>query len=217
MDPKNFDAAMKEAAHVAAKATKAAMREMAKGNVTDEDDVTGVLIGELNAVLRGNIDGFKWSAKILRHRKGIAAEEKTVGADILLHISTRGIGREYDKGVLIQSKKLNRGELLSRSELERLQEQCEDMLSHSPASFVFDYSASEVRATSANKIRKTDARDLYANCELTAFRFFFDFFRCTTGDRDVNVGMVENIMAALGRDIKEGGGPAILSLSVYES
>lgn len=107
MDPKSFDDAMR----------KAAMQEMAAGNVTDEDDVTGVLIGELNAALRGNIGGFTWGAKILRHRKGVAAEEKAVGADILLHISTRGIGREYDKGVLVQSKKLNRGEVLSRREL----------------------------------------------------------------------------------------------------
>jgi hypothetical protein len=216
MDPKSFDDAMRKAAHIAANATKAAMQEMAAGNVTDEDDVTGVLVGELNAALRGYIGGFTWGAKILRHRKGVAAEEKAVGADILLHISTRGIGREYDKGVLVQSKKLNRGEMLSKSELGRLQSQCEDMLSHSPASFVFDYSMSGVRATSANKIRKTDARDLYANCELTAFRFFFDFFRCTTGDRDVNANMVESIMATLGKDLAEGGGPIILSLSANE-
>lgn len=216
MDPKRFDDAMREAAHIAADATKAAMQEMAAGNVADEDDVTGVLIGELNAALRGYIGGFTWSAKILRHRKGVAAEEKAVGADILLHISTRGIGREYDKGVLIQSKKLDRGEILSKSELGRLQGQCEDMLSHSPASFVFDYSKSGVRATSANKIRKTDARDLYNNCELTAFRFFFDFFRCTTGDRGVDASMVKNIMAVRGKDMAKGSGPIILSLSAYE-
>ena len=216
MNPKNFDDAMRKAAHVAADATKAAMREMAAGNVTDEDDVTGVLIGELNANLRGYIGGLIWSAKIMRHRRGIAAEEKAIGADILLHISARGIGREYDKGVLIQSKKVSRGELLSKSELERLQGQCEDMLSLSPASFVFDYSVSGVRAASANKISNTDARNLYEHCELTAFRFFFDFFRCTTGDRDVNAAMVEKIMAKRGKDMAEGRGPDILSLSVHE-
>ncbi len=216
MDPKSFDDAMRKAAHIAADATKAAMREMSKGNVTDEDDVTGVLIGELNAALRGQIGGFNWNAKILRHRKGIAAEEKAIGADILLHIATKGIGRDYEKGVLIQSKKIGRGGLLSKDELTSLQSQCEDMLSHSPASYVFDYSVSGVRASSANKISRTNARDLYGNCELTAFRFFFDFFRCTTGDRDVNADLVKTIMAARGKDIAEGGGPAILSLSVRE-
>lgn len=112
MRPKDFDQAMREAARAAAQATKTAMREMAKGNVWDEDDVTGVLVGELNAALRGQMGGFNWDAKILRHRKGVAAQEQALGADILIQIRTKGIGRDYEKGVLIQSKKVEPGSQL---------------------------------------------------------------------------------------------------------
>jgi len=208
---------MREAAHVAAHATKTAMREMAKGNVWDEDDVTGVLVGELNAALRGQIGGFNWDAKILRHRKGIAAQERALGADILIQISTKGIGRDYEKGVLIQSKKVEPRSELSSNELKRLQEQCDTMLSHTPASYVFDYSSGGIRCSSANKISGTDAHALYEHCELTPFRFFFDFFRCTTGDRNVSNVLVDKVMARIATKAgSEPVAPAVLSLTVRE-
>lgn len=218
MGPKDFDQAMREAAHVAERATKTAMREMAKGNVWDEDDVTGVLVGELNASLRGQIGGFTWDAKILRHRKGRAAQEQALGADILIQIRTKGIGRDYKKGVLIQSKKVEREAELSKSELKRLQEQCDVMLSHTPESYVFDYSSTGLRCTSANKISGTDARNLYEHCEITPFRFFFDFFRCTSGDRDVSVKLVDEVMSrAAVKAAPERAEPAVLSLTVRET
>lgn len=217
MGPKDFDEAMREAAHAAALATKMAMREMAKGNAGDEDDVTGVLVGELNAALRGQIGGFNWDAKILRHRKGVAAQEKALGADILIQIRTKGIGRDYAKGVLIQSKKVERGTELSSHELKRLQGQCNTMLSHTPASYVFDYSSGGLRCTSANKISGTDARALYDHCEITPFRFFFDFFRCTTGDRKVSNDLVDEVMArSTAKAGPERAVPAVLSLTVRE-
>jgi hypothetical protein len=215
--PKDFDDSMREAAHAAAEASKNAMREMRKRNAYDEDDVTGVLLGELNAALRGRVGGFKWEAKILRHRKGKAAEEQAMGADILLEIKTKGIGRDYKKGVLIQSKKVERGSELSSGELARLQDQCETMLSHSPSSYVFDYSTTGVRCSSANKIRNTASGELYENCEMTAFRFFFDFFRCTIGDRKVNTKLVDSVMARIAKTTKSKGvAPAVLSLTVSE-
>jgi hypothetical protein len=218
MGPRDFDQAMRKAAHAAEKATKAAMREMAKGNVWDEDDVTGVLVGELNASLNGSIGGLHWNAKILRHRKGVAAQEKALGADILIQIRTKGIGRDYEKGVLIQSKKVEPGSELSSSELKRLQAQCDVMLSHTPASYVFDYSSSGLRCSSANKISGTDAKKLYEHCELTAFRFFYDFFRCTTGDRAVSNKLVDEVMThTVAKAEPELVAPTVLSLTVRET
>ncbi len=217
MKPRDFDNAMRKAAHLAEQATKSAMNEMAIRNVWDEDDVTGVLVGELNAALRGQIGGFNWNAKILRHRRGVAAQEQALGADILIHIKTKGIGRDYQKGVLIQSKKLERGAELSVAELKRLHEQCETMLKHTSASYVFDYSSGGVRCSSANKVSGTSSRALYDHCELTPFRFFYDFFRCTTGDRDVSSELVEKIMAETSAYGKmEADAPAILSLTAQE-
>lgn len=215
---RDFDDAMREAAHVAERATKAAMREMAKGNVHDEDDVTGVLVGELNSALRGQIGGFNWDAKILRHRKGTAAEERAIGADILLEIRTKGIGRDYKKGALIQSKKVERGSQLSNPDLKRLQGQCNVMLSHTASSYVFDYSTQGLRCSSANKISGTSAHALYDHCEMTAFRFFFDFFRCTVGDPKVGRKLVDEVMAHVGtKGATAGAAPAILSLTVSEA
>lgn len=218
MNPNHFDEAMRKAAHVAEKATWLAMQEMAAGNVQDEDDVTGVLVGELNAALRGQIGGFHWTAKVLRHRRGTAAQEQALGADILIQITTKGIGRDYKKGVLIQSKKVERGASLSTKEFKRLQEQCETMLSHSPASYVFDYSSAGLRCSSANKLSGTSARALYEHCDLTPFRFFYEFFRCTLGDRNVNNELVDNVMA-YSREIAEVevAAPTVLSLTAREA
>ena len=185
MTPKQFDSSMSEAAHVAAEATRFAMLEMASGRVYDEDDVTGALVGELNAALRSMIGSFKWQAKILRHRRGKAAEELKYGADLLLHVDTQTPGRSFKKGVLIQAKKVEPDALMSRAEHERLQGQCETMLSHTPASYIFDYAESGVRVSSANKVSGLADRHLHSNCEWTAYRFFYEFFRCPVGDRDV--------------------------------
>lgn len=211
LTPKEFDDSMREAAHVAEQATKAAMRQMAKGNVTDEDDVTGVLVGQLNAALDGRIGALDWNAKILRHRKGKAAEEQAIGADILLQIRTLGQGRDMSKGVLIQSKRVEKGRLLPKSELKRLQHQCETMLKHTPASFVFDYASGGLRCSSANKIAGTDARILYDHCEITPFRFFFDFFRCTTGDRRITSNDINQV-----KGLADGVMPVVLALTARE-
>lgn len=216
LSPKDFDDSMRKAAHIADRATKTAMREMGKGNVHDEDDVTGVLIGELNASLRGQIGGLHWNAAILRHRKGSAAQEKAIGADILIQIRTKGIGRDYKKGVLVQSKKVERGTFMSLGELKRLQDQCDTMLSHSPSSYVFDYSPGAMRCSSANKISGTAARDLYDNCEMTPFRFFFDFFRCSIGDKRVSNSLVDKVMAELGTKAPPAT-PAVILLTASES
>jgi len=56
------------------------------GRRIHEDDLTGILVGRLDAALEGRIGGLKWNCTILRHRKGSAAEEKragVIGADLL--------------------------------------------------------------------------------------------------------------------------------------
>lgn len=74
-----------------------------------------------------------------------------------------------------------------------------------------------MRCSSANKIRGTEARTLFDNCEMTPFRFFFDFFRCSTGDRDVTRKLVDDVMnRSIARSEPEGAMPAVLSLTVRE-
>lgn len=173
---------MKEAARAAARAANAAMREYRRGNVVDEDDITGVLLGQLNHSLNGNIKGFDWNAKILRHRRGKAAEEKEVGADILIHTKVRAPGRSYSKGVLIQSKRKEPGEHLSRDEAQHLRDQCEKMLKRTPESYIFDYARSGLRSGSAVRLAGTARPDVHAECGMTAYRFFLNLFLCPFGD-----------------------------------
>jgi hypothetical protein len=180
--PEEFEAAMRQAAHIADGATRHAMREYSRGNVVDEDDLTGQLTGELNSALRGNVRGFRWNTKIFRHRRGIAAEEKTIGADLLIHVSIRSKGRSYSKGVLIQAKKVEPDQLMSNDKYKILYDQCGKMLSHSPSSFVFDYSRKGIRVGSATRIQGMTGRELYGECTMTPFRFFYDLFMCPIGD-----------------------------------
>ena len=176
---------MADAAREAEEATWHSMQELRRNHACDEDDLTGELVGELNSALRRNISGIQWSAKILRHRKGIAAEEKRYGADLLLHINYRDRSRSFSKGLLIQAKKCSRGERLTSTQLETFKKQCDKMLWHTPSSFVFCYSPNGLRVSSANKMESIADPAIFDNSEWTSFRFFYEFFRCPIGDREV--------------------------------
>ena len=72
----NFNDVTRQAAREASQAVEDAMKQYKRGHVHDEDDITGVLIGSLLTTLqRSSIEGVALTASILRHRRGIAAEE----------------------------------------------------------------------------------------------------------------------------------------------
>jgi hypothetical protein len=193
MLPDDFDEAMRAAAHRADKATQEAMREYRIGNVVDEEEITGELVGELNARLRGQIKTFRWGAKIFRHRRGVAAEEKAIGADLLIQVSVKARGRSYQKGVLIQSKRLDRGDEMSKTHHDELRKQCGKMLRQSPSSYVFDYDRRRMRVGSATRIRGTSNRAIYDECTMTPFRFFYDLFMCPIGDPRIKSTQVADL------------------------
>jgi hypothetical protein len=56
-------------------------------DIIDEDDLTGVLSGNIETELDGLIGELTWSSHIMRHRSGPAAEEKKFGADILIRVN----------------------------------------------------------------------------------------------------------------------------------
>jgi hypothetical protein len=175
----------RKAAHAADYAVRASMQKYADGLVTDEDDITGALIGRLDSAFDRKIGGISWSSSILRHRKGVAAQEKSTGADMLFHVSIMTSQLSYSKGVLIQSKRVDEGAEMTATRHKELIEQCDKMLNITPASFVFNYTKSEMRCASATKIHGTKNRVLSESCNLTSYRFFLELFRCTTGDRGI--------------------------------
>lgn len=197
-----LEEAFRQAAHAADRAVSAAMGKYDYGHVTDEDDITGVLIGRLDAAFDENIDGINWSSSVLRHRKGVAAQEKKAGADMMIHVSIKTPQLTYSKGVLIQSKRVDEGVEMTVGSHKELLGQCEKMLNITPDSFVFNYTKSGMRCASANRIAGASSRILNDSCNLTPYRFFLELFRCTTGDRRINSAKFDDLQIPHGISIQ---------------
>ena len=189
----NFEDMAVKAAKAAEKAVSRTVNKYAQGAVYDEDDLTGVLIGNLDAEFSKKIGGLSWTSSILRHRKGKAAQEKEYGADLLVHVRLNTRSHSYSKGVLVQSKRVEWGTLMNQSEHDRLVEQCKTMLNTTPSAFIFNYTQREIRCASATKIMGTSNRSLYDECNWTSYRFFLELFRCPIGDPKLTSGFVADL------------------------
>lgn len=197
----DYDEALKEAARRADRAVGQAMSSYSRGEVTDEDDLTGVLVGSLKAGLTGQIRGLSWSTAIVRHRSGRAAEEARIGADLLIHVAFKTGTRRYSKGVLIQAKRVEPGTAMTASEHATLVSQCNKMLAYTPASFVFDYAKGEMRCAPATRVAGTITRRLYEECPWTSYRFFLELFRCPVGDPRITSALVKDLPIPLALNI----------------
>lgn len=204
-----FDDAMRLAAHTAERAVSRAMAKYRAGLVTDEDDLTGVLIGNLDSEFSSGrlteIGGLKWSSSILRHRKGIAAEEKRIGADMIIHVKVDTPIQTYSKAVLVQAKRHEPGDQMNQKEQKELLQQCKKMLDVTPAAFVFDYSTEKMRCASATKIAGSANKDLYAACNWTSYRFFLELFRCPIGDPRITSAKAAELQVPVVLNIKGVG------------
>lgn len=188
-----FETDVRAAAHAADEAVYKVMRKYRGARVTDEPDITGVLIGRLDAVLDGEIGGLEWSSTIIRSSSGSAAEEKKIGADLLLHVRFDAHGRSFNKGLLVQAKRAEVGQQLSSGEAKRLHEQCRRMLSTTIASYVFVYATDQMRCGGAANFFEKPKRDIHGNCSWTSYRFFLEFFRCPIGDPLIQGPLVEDL------------------------
>ncbi len=187
----NYDNDFRKAAVRAERGLKRAIGSLERRLVKREDDLSGVLKGNLDAELEGRVGRLTWDCAILDHSSGKSAQEKKYGADILIHIRFDGQGLHYDKGVLIQAKKLEVGTLIDVGDLLRLRTQCETMLNFSQEAFVLIYSTTGVRCDTAQHIvdigslNLVDQRDLNNHAPFTSRDFFFDLFRCEHGDHGI--------------------------------
>lgn len=163
------------------------------GHVTDEDDLTAMLAGMIKAKLEGKIGGLNWSSSVVRDRRGEAAEEKRIGADMLIHVKLRTPALKYSKGVLVQAKRIDRGRQMTTVDHNNLIDQCNKMLKITPAAFVFDYMKGGMKCGSATRIAGSADRQLDRQCTITPFRFFYELFRCPTGDPRITSGLVAEL------------------------
>jgi hypothetical protein len=190
-----FEELTKEAARLANKASSRAMRDMEHHYAYDEDDVTGVFVGRLlNEFENTELDGISLRAKILRHRKGIAAEERRIGADMMIHVSMDTSTQSYSKGVLIQAKKSEASDYWSARWRSDLVDQCNKMLSITPSAFVFSYSKEGIRCGAASRIvRAKSHASLRYLCGWTSYRFFLELFRCPIGNPRISGAKLDDI------------------------
>lgn len=200
-----FDEAMREAALKAEAATNRAMAGYAEGLVTDEDDLTGRLLGNLEAGFDGQIGGLTWKASTLRHRAGVASEEAKVGADFLIHVSVKTPAQSYSKGVLVQAKRVEPFDRMSKRDHDELKAQCKKMSAYSAASFVFDYAKGSMRCGSASKIGGSTDRELYKACTWRSYRFYLELFRCPIGDVNITSALYKDLQVPVALVLKGVG------------
>lgn len=178
----NFRDATREAALRASAATLAVMRRYAHGNYTDEDDISPALIERLHMELDEKVGGLRWQGSIMRHRAGVANEEGRTGADMAIFFELDTPTHKFKKGLLIQAKRTEPDQFLTASALQALRHQCDKMLAITPSSFIFNYAREGLRTAPASKISGCNNLKLYDECDWTAYRFFFEFFRSPIGD-----------------------------------
>jgi hypothetical protein len=199
----NFNEVTKRAAREAALAVAATMRRYRDRFIHDEDDITGVLLGSLQTRLdQYVIDGVTLSASILRHRRGVASEERRYGADMLIHVRMNTPTQAYSKGVLIQAKRSEPSDYWSTRARAELIDQCNRMLAVTAAAFVFNYRDSEMRCGAATRVAGANApQSLNYLCGWTAYRFFLELFRCPIGDPRITSARVDELALLAGLEI----------------
>ncbi|MBD1838533.1 hypothetical protein H6F78_09185 [Coleofasciculus sp. FACHB-64] len=165
------------------KETLAAMRD---GRVEQEPAITDRLLGVMEYVLNGQTTaGVKWTVKTLTDR-GRGSQESEFGADFLAALELSLDGYQVAKGFLAQSKLVEPSQTFNSNEVNRLKEQCEKMLSHSSASFVFLYSQQSgiviVPALEVLAARDCNPHELISR---PMKKFYQEHFECFIGDRDI--------------------------------
>ena len=154
--------------------------------VEQEPALTDRLLGVMEHVLNGQtIGGITWAAKTLTDR-GRGSQEAEFGADFMAVFRAELGEFTIAKGFLGQAKLVEPMHSFPTAEATRLRDQCEKMLSHSPASFVFLYSQQ-------SGIMVVPACEIVAarNCnphELTAKpmgKFYEEHFECFIGDHSL--------------------------------
>jgi hypothetical protein len=166
----------------------------AAGMYPREEDVTAAFI----SLLGHNFDNrrfakFRWSARILNRGRGVADEEGTVGADMLVHLALETPTVRYSKGVLIQAKRKGNGVALTRPEHDGLVQQCGAMLAVTPCAYVVNYTKEAMRFTSAHVVQASPERVLSNLTVWKSHRFFLELFRCPIGDPKITSAKYDDL------------------------
>jgi hypothetical protein len=195
IDKKSYAAIRAAATHLAA-AGDSAVSALADGRTQQEPAFTDRMLGQMEHAMKGYTEkGIRWSALTLTDR-GPNTQEQEFGADFagVLDVDLEDVVMK--KGFLAQAKKIEPKERMSSAEKRWMIEQCEKMLEHSSASFVFLYSIKGVviaPAISVVDASFSNPHELYSR----KLRGFYEaHFECFIGDKAIS-GSNRNMLELL--------------------
>jgi hypothetical protein len=166
------------------------------GDAVHENPFSGQLTGRIKEALRQfETPRIRWQVASASEDKGKArlrarqltsqgfdTEESRFGADIIFCLDIVLSDYNVKKGFLVQSKRLEPGELLDKKTADDLRRQCSKMLAVTPASMVFLYSKTGVHAVPATAVAASTTYDIYGLETYDIQILFNDFAMCWFGD-----------------------------------
>lgn len=191
----NDDRALRRISSEVGKATSSAEASYRNGDAPYEVDITGRLLGALEARLdKREIKGIHWRAKQFKTGRGSGAEEKRTGADFMGFLDLQVDQLTVQKGFLAQAKRVEPNQPIS--DWDRAVEQLEKMLAISPASFLFAYSkAKGIKIFPAIEVVGLKSKDVFDLYDQTFRTFFENYLKCFIGDRQLTVPNIEGFLS----------------------
>lgn len=167
------------------------------GSVVEEPQLTDRILGAIQERIRNRRFGdVVWKARTLRTGRGIAAEEKRHGADLMGVLDIDLDGYRSKKGFLAQAKRAEPVDSFDSRDWNRLHSQCKAMLDRTPASFVFIYSIWEgIRIVPANAVLELGSRQIFDLYDRSVASFFESHIQCFIGDRRLNSIKIDTLDA----------------------
>jgi hypothetical protein len=206
-----------EAARVVVEGCRTTIEHFADGIIADEESMTDRLFGSVANALNGRtIGGIVWKARTLRTGRGIAAEEKRHGADVLGVLEINLPEFRTRKGFLLQAKRIEPHEPISTREWDRFRKQCDTMLGRTHEAFAVIYSRTEgvrfIPAATINEITRTHIFDAGSR---SLFGFFRAHVKCEIGDRKLHsptIEVLDHLARQPGRPLTEDDNRMVLAM-----
>ena len=149
-----------------------------------------------DSIVNQPLGSIVWKARTLRTGRGVAAEEKQHGADLMGILDLDLPDYCATKGFLAQAKRAEPSQQFSKPDWNHLRSQCEMMLLRTPDSFVWVYSKSRgIRIFSANSVLGLESRYIFDLYSRSVSSFFENHIECFIGDRRLNSTNVETLDA----------------------
>ena len=183
-------AIVREAASRIAQAVDGVVGALKESRVEQEPAFTDRMLGAIELTMNGFEDLAALDGPRRRLRTGGLMHRRPASERILrgvfsvqLHTSP---AFNVSNGFLAQAKLIRPEQRHTRKDFERLRDQCDRMLSLSPASFVFLYTDRGVTIVPAISIWSSEPRDLFSFYWRGLPRFFEEHFESFLGDRRIN-------------------------------